>query len=81
MKTFLKFLALFSAAGVPATFATEVAGLSLPPAFSPLHVFALFVGSLVLLTAFSEYSRSARARATIVHVVNDSEKSAHPLAA
>ena len=81
MKTSLKFLALFFAASLPATFAAEIAGLPLPVGFNPMNAFAGFVIALALLTAFSDYSRSPRARSSAVTVKRGTEKAAHPLAA
>jgi carbon starvation protein CstA len=60
MKTSLKILALFTSVAVPTAVAIESVGVNLPPSVGVWNVFGLFVASLIILTAVSDYTRAAR---------------------
>ena len=62
MKTILKSVALFLAAALPVASAFELLGGSLPVFLNASNLFSGFVSVVVLLTAFSEYSRAERQR-------------------
>ena len=82
MKTMLKLISLFLAAGIPSGLAAELAGVSLPPMFDTLHLLAAFVAVTALLTMLTDYQRITviRLTATAARPVR-SAKAVYPLAA
>jgi hypothetical protein len=79
MKTQLKYLALFAAVSLPAAFAAELAGVSLPVPLDSTNLFVGFVSVFVSLTAFHDYGRATRTDAT--PAAAPVGKAEHPLAA
>ena len=60
MKTFLKLVALFSLAGVPASFAADAAGVMLPAVLGFDFLIGAFVAALAVLTLGTEYAPRRR---------------------
>jgi hypothetical protein len=83
MKTILKLISLFFAAGVPAAFAAELAGVSLPPVIDALHIFSGFAAAMALMVVFADYQRASPGRyaAASRRSVRASAKAVYPLAA
>jgi hypothetical protein len=82
MKTSLKFVPLFLAVSLPSALAAEFAGMQLPTGLDPLTAFAAFVASVVVMLAWSDYSRAGRVTIPATVAAHRSpEKAAHPLAA
>ena len=81
MNTTLKFLALSLAAAVPAALAAETAGLALPSAFDVTTLVGAFAVTLVLLTAFADYARTARRHRYLAAASRATPRHAHPYAA
>ena len=79
MKTSLEYSALLFAAAVPVTLAAGLADVSVPATVDTLHVFAAFVGVLVLLIVLRDYSRPKPRLVPAAQPI--AAKAAHPLAA
>ena len=78
MKNSLKVLSLFAAAAVPSALALEIAGINLPSNFDLGSAFGLFVVSLVMLIAVSDYTHTLKPRTVRALLAT---KAANPLAA
>lgn len=80
MKTTFKFISLFLAAALPSTFAAEIVGADLPAALESFNIFAALVASLVLMTVFADYNRTALRTKRLVTRA-EAPKATNPLAA
>ncbi len=60
MKNSLHVISFLLAAAIPGTCFAEFVGLHLPTALDPEHMISAFVIVVTLLTAFADYSHSAK---------------------
>jgi hypothetical protein len=56
MKTLFKSAIVILAAALPAAFAAEMFGVSMPAAFNTAHAFSAFVAALTILTLWNDYA-------------------------
>lgn len=68
MKTSLITASLALAVGLPATILAGFVGLNLPAVLDASHVFSAFAGSIILMIAISDYSRSTKSTANVTTV-------------
>ncbi len=84
MNTTLKLISLVLAASLLSSFSAQLAGVSVPTAINPLHIFGALVAALVLLTFVADYARTTSLAALIARrtaLAGASVKAANPLAA